>query len=104
MLGKAEREAVAAVPGTYWVDLTDAICRTTICPAMVDHLIVYRDNNHLTATFAAHIAPRMNAALRGVGLLQQLERYDAEAVDAGSYPSGPTVALPGRTRGRNENQ
>jgi hypothetical protein len=64
-----EREVLAAYPRVQLVDLTPEICPQTPCTATVDGLVVYRDDNHLTTAFAAHLAPTWEgliaAALEG---------------------------------------
>ncbi|MHA7284826.1 acyltransferase family protein [Arthrobacter sp. MDT3-44] len=45
------------------VDLSDAFCADGRCPAVIEGILVYRDNNHITATYARtlddHIADRV---------------------------------------------
>ena len=57
-----ERTA-AALSGATVVDMTDAICPGDPCQPVVNGVIVYRDDHHLTATFAALLAPLLEAAL-----------------------------------------
>ncbi len=38
------------------VDLSDALCPTETCPAVIGHVVVYRDGHHLSATFARTMA------------------------------------------------
>jgi peptidoglycan/LPS O-acetylase OafA/YrhL len=63
------RERVAAhLTGAALVDLSDAICPGKgTCPAVVDGMIVYRDDHHLTATFAASLAPILAERLPAFG-------------------------------------
>ncbi|PPF82220.1 acyltransferase [Subtercola sp. Z020] len=49
----AEVRAVALAPGSTLLDLTPAICPGDLCPAVMDGLLMWRDGNHLTATFSA---------------------------------------------------
>jgi hypothetical protein len=46
-------------------DFSDEICDAQTCPVMRNGLIVYRDSNHLTATYAATFAPQIAELLRG---------------------------------------
>ena len=39
-------------PTAHGVDLNDVICAPTRCPATQGNYLVYRDESHLTATFA----------------------------------------------------
>jgi hypothetical protein len=57
-----ERTAAQAAGATL-VDLSDAICPDDPCQPVVRGMIVYRDDHHLTATFAASLAPYLEAAL-----------------------------------------
>lgn len=41
------------------VDVTDYICTPDTCPAVVGNVVVYRDSNHLTATYAMTLAPML---------------------------------------------
>ena len=63
------RERVAAhLTGAALVDLSDAICPGKgKCPAVVNKMIVYRDDHHLTATFAASLAPILGERLPAFG-------------------------------------
>jgi len=45
------------VPQAHGVDLSDIICDKTVCPATRGKYLVYRDTNHLTATFAKALEP-----------------------------------------------
>ena len=58
----AERRAVEAGGGTY-VDVTPWLCAERQCAAMVGNLLVYRDDNHLTTTYATWLHPVMAAAI-----------------------------------------
>ena len=57
-----ERAAAQAANATL-VDLSNDICPGDPCQAVVDGMIVQRDDHHLTATFAASLADRLEAAL-----------------------------------------
>ena len=56
-----ERTAVTGAGGSY-LDAQSWLC-TTACAVMVDNLLVYRDDNHLTATYASYLAPAMTDEL-----------------------------------------
>lgn len=64
--GPAQAEAVAGIANAHLVDLNDAICPTEHCAPVIGGAIVYRDSNHLTATYARTLAPRLDAALRKI--------------------------------------
>ncbi len=52
----AEAAAVRSAGGTY-IDTTPWFCTASTCAVMVDNLLVYRDDNHLTATYASYLTP-----------------------------------------------
>jgi hypothetical protein len=59
----AERAAADGLPSVSFLDMTDQLCQASSCPAMKDGRIVYRDDNHLTGTFAASLSPTVDAKL-----------------------------------------
>jgi hypothetical protein len=60
--GVVEATAAAAI-GASLVDATPYMCPGDPCPVLLDGMIVYRDNQHMTATFAASLRPFVEAAL-----------------------------------------
>lgn len=46
-----------------FADLTDYFCTDTTCPAVIGNVIVYRDDNHITATYAKTLAPALKEPL-----------------------------------------
>ena len=55
----AAEEAVTREPGATYVNLNPYLCDADSCPAVIGDLLVYRDVNHLTATFARYLAPTL---------------------------------------------
>ena len=54
----AEVAAARQVPGVSVVDIRDAVCDTDPCTTLRgDSLVVWRDSNHLTASFARTLTP-----------------------------------------------
>ncbi|MBM9467576.1 acyltransferase family protein [Nakamurella leprariae] len=50
--------AVPDLPGNVtFVDIADAVCDAEYCPVAVGNVLVYMDDNHLTATYSASMAP-----------------------------------------------
>ena len=47
-----EVAAAKGLAGVSVMDLTDGICPEASCPAVIGGVMVYRDGNHLTATYA----------------------------------------------------
>jgi len=65
---KARERVAARLAGAMLVDLSDVICPGTgTCPAVLDGMIVYRDDHHLTATFSASLAPVLGERLPAFG-------------------------------------
>ena len=63
----AQNDAARGLPIRF-VDMTDQICSTARCPAVRNGIVVFTDDNHLTASFsralASVLAKRLDAALR----------------------------------------
>lgn len=64
--GAAQMLAAQQSTGVTAVDLNDAICPTDPCAAAIGGVLIYRDTNHLTATYARSLEPRLAAALSQV--------------------------------------
>jgi hypothetical protein len=61
---------LSALPGNVTlIDLSDRLYDVRWCPAVLGNLIVYRDDRHMTASFARSLAQPLRAALRGAGAL-----------------------------------
>ncbi len=65
-LGSFDPHATAtrALPGSSLIDLTDLYCDAGTCPAVIGNVVVYRDDNHITATFSRTLAPRLGEELK----------------------------------------
>jgi peptidoglycan/LPS O-acetylase OafA/YrhL len=59
---RRERVAARRSDATL-IDLSAAVCPTDPCPPIIGRRLVYRDHHHLTATFAASLAPDLAALL-----------------------------------------
>ncbi|MDT0300728.1 acyltransferase family protein [Streptomonospora wellingtoniae] len=57
----AENDADADI-----VDLTDEFCTGDTCLPVIGNVMVYRDSNHITATYSELLAPKLSRALDGV--------------------------------------
>ena len=44
-------------PNVTFLDIADAVCDPTTCPGELGNVLVYLDDDHLTATYAASMAP-----------------------------------------------
>jgi peptidoglycan/LPS O-acetylase OafA/YrhL len=64
--GITAEEAATAAGGGYYADLTDLFCTTTRCPVIVGNTLVFRDDNHLTTSYAELLAPVLYAHISSV--------------------------------------
>lgn len=64
-----EIDAAQALPAVKLLDLNASFCSHGDCPAVIGHVLVYRDGNHMTATFARSLIPALTAGLRAAGVL-----------------------------------
>ncbi|SCE95741.1 acyltransferase family protein [Micromonospora mirobrigensis] len=62
--GPAQKKAAEGLAGVHLIDLTDAICPADRCAPVIGGVLVYSDNNHVSATYMATMEPRLEAALR----------------------------------------
>lgn len=58
-----DARAARRVKGARLVKPVKALCRRKLCPAVIDDMLVYRDANHLTATYARALAPWLDRRL-----------------------------------------
>ena len=56
-------DAVKDLPGVTVVDLTDYFCNAKTCSPVKGNIVVYRDNSHITSTWAKHLEPQLDASL-----------------------------------------
>ena len=61
--GIAQEQAVASSTGAGYVDTDPWFCISTTCTVIVDNLLVYRDDNHITASYASWLTPAIGAQL-----------------------------------------
>ena len=62
----AHPAATSALPGNALVDLSDVYCNAGYCPVVIGNVVVYRDDNHITATFSRTLAPRLGEELERI--------------------------------------
>ena len=55
-------------PGFIAIDPTGWLCQQS-CPAIVDGLVAYRDQSHISVAMSKHLAPRLESALKAHGVL-----------------------------------
>lgn len=65
--GLAQMAGVRGLPGATLIDLNDFICPADECPPVIGDVLVYRDGDHLTATYvrslSSRLAPPLDALL-----------------------------------------
>jgi hypothetical protein len=62
--GMREEEATVASAGGSYVNTLFWFCtKESICPPIVDDVLVYRDDNHITATYASFLTTPVEAAV-----------------------------------------
>ena len=61
--GITQEKAVAASTGAGYVDTDSWFCTATNCTVVVANILVYRDDNHITATYANWLTPVIGAHL-----------------------------------------
>lgn len=64
----AQRAAADALGGVQILDLNKHICPEAVCAPVVGSVLVYRDSNHITATYAASLATALGEALKPLNL------------------------------------
>jgi peptidoglycan/LPS O-acetylase OafA/YrhL len=60
----AQNDAARGLPVAF-VDMNDLICATPRCPVIRNGVVVFTDDNHLTASFSRSVAPVLGARLQG---------------------------------------
>lgn len=61
-----ETAAAESFAHVHTLDLTDEFCFADRCPPMLNNMVVYRDTNHMTARFAASLAPVLGDKLTSI--------------------------------------
>ena len=64
--GIGQEQAVAASTGAGYVDTDPWFCIATTCTVIVGNLLVYRDDNHISASYADWLTPAVGARLKVV--------------------------------------
>jgi peptidoglycan/LPS O-acetylase OafA/YrhL len=63
-----EVRAAHRAPGAHLIDLVGEICPGGLCRAVIGNALTYRDDSHLTATFARTLSPWIERGLQKAGL------------------------------------
>jgi len=61
--GVPQERGAAEAAGAGYVDTEPWFCTATTCSVIVGNLLVYRDDNHITATYATWLTPAVGAQL-----------------------------------------
>ncbi len=69
----AEFAALASDGRAAVFDPLPFLCDERSCPVVIDGLLVYRDESHLTARFSRHLAPALDAAIRAAEARERSE-------------------------------
>ncbi|NYI40980.1 acyltransferase family protein [Demequina lutea] len=64
--GPSMREAAGRTPGVSVIDFTDYFCDATVCPAVIDNVVVYRGGYHLTDSYVRTLAPMLDWQLNQI--------------------------------------
>lgn len=59
--GVTDERAVTTAAGGQYAELTPLFCTAAQCPAIIGNTLVYRDDNHITATYAGILQPVLAA-------------------------------------------
>ena len=60
---QVEEDSARGLPNVEFLDVTDRLCEKKVCWAVEKNNIVYRDDNHLTGSFAESLFPLLQAEL-----------------------------------------
>ncbi len=61
--GVGQEEAAAAAAGAGYIDTQPWFCAGNTCAVIVNNILVYRDDNHITDTYASWLTPVIGADL-----------------------------------------
>ncbi|WP_051048545.1 acyltransferase family protein [Robiginitomaculum antarcticum] len=61
--GGSVLRATKLTPTSAFVDMTENLCMSEVCPVIIGNVLVYRDQHHLTATYARTLAPALETKL-----------------------------------------
>jgi peptidoglycan/LPS O-acetylase OafA/YrhL len=61
--GVGQEKSVTAAAGATYIETTPWFCSDNTCAVIVNNILVYRDDNHITATYASWLTPVIGADL-----------------------------------------
>jgi len=59
----AEKAAARDLQNVYFIDMTEQLCHNNVCSAVQNGQIIYRDESHLTGSFADRLTPVLEQRL-----------------------------------------
>jgi hypothetical protein len=59
----AAERATTETAGATYADLTSVVCPYSPCPVVIGDVLVYRNRDHITATYAQQLAPSMRSVV-----------------------------------------
>ncbi|MEP9404013.1 acyltransferase family protein [Sphingomonas sp. VNH70] len=59
-------DALPPMPGVRFLDLSDHICGPRVCPVVIDGIVVYHDNSHLSVPFVERLTPLLAGPIGGM--------------------------------------
>jgi peptidoglycan/LPS O-acetylase OafA/YrhL len=97
----ALRRAASSYPNAYVVDMVPHVCPGTPCRMERGGVLVFRDADHLTAEFAATLAPALAELLKlgappAVAWAREARRAEARSRSAPARPGNRRTIVPGR--------
>jgi peptidoglycan/LPS O-acetylase OafA/YrhL len=63
---ESEKAGAHGLPNVHFVDLTERLCQRDVCGTVQGGAVIYRDNNHLTGSFADRLMPALEAELLAI--------------------------------------
>lgn len=61
-----QQRAAETLAGAQFIDLSDVFCGDTLCAPVIGNVIVYKDGDHISATFSKTMAAKLASALRPI--------------------------------------
>jgi hypothetical protein len=62
----AEKAGANGLPNVFFIDLTELFCQKDVCRTVEEGKVMYRDDNHLTGSFAGSLAPVLETKLLSI--------------------------------------
>jgi peptidoglycan/LPS O-acetylase OafA/YrhL len=91
--GQAAEQATVTAAGGIYVPTEPWFCTATTCAVIVDNLLVYRDDNHITATYSRFLTPVLEDEL-GLAVPGSAPAVPPTTTTTTTVPT-PTTAPPG---------